>query len=255
MSTHYYYLISSLITIDFDQYDAVPIEDILSKIEYNLSKKDQQYLVYLRWQIDLLNLEMITRGEEVFLPYGNYSKEILLQKEEKGGIPQLWQEYLHNSQSGAPLHIEYLWYKYYWWGMEKKNSFIRCWAQNELALRLSLVLTRKERTHMDTSYLELFQGELIEEILSGGKMIDFGIGYRFDWAAHLREILKEDNPLYSERSIDRIRWQFIDQQIASSQFTSNVVLGYIVKLLIIAKWQRVNHAKGKVMLRQIVGGD
>ncbi|MGA1824644.1 MAG: DUF2764 family protein, partial [bacterium] len=238
MKKHYYYLVSSLISIDFDQYDAVPIHDILMRIDANLSKNDHEYLFYLKWQIDLLNLEILTKGWENFLPYGNYSKETLLQKEKKGGIPHLWEEYVQNQKgestsSGAPISIEYLWFQYYCWGMEKKNKFISCWAQNECALRFALVLARKERTGVDTSYLENLKGELLRELLSGSKMIDFGIGYRFDWASQLREILKEENPLYSERLIDRIRWQFIDQQIASSHFTSNVVLGYILKLLII----------------------
>ena len=99
MKKNYYYLVSSLISIDFDQYDAVPIQDIIIRIDANLSKKDQEYLFYLKWQIDLLNLETLTRGGESFLPYGNYAKETLLQKEKNGGIPPLWEEYVQNQKS------------------------------------------------------------------------------------------------------------------------------------------------------------
>ena len=255
MNKNYYYLVNSLMTIDFDQYDTVPIEDIFNKIEINLSSKDRHYLYYLKTQVDLLNLEMTTAGYDQFLPFGTYSKENLLQKEEKGGIPQLWQDYITDYNAGHARPIEYLWFDYFNLGIKEDNSFIRAWAQNELALKMALVIARKERTDADISYLDTIQGELIEEILSGGKMIDFGIGYRFDWATQLREILKEENPLYSERSIDHIRWQFIDQQISSYQFRSEVVLGYIQKLIIIAKWQRFNVEEGKRMLRGIVGGE
>ncbi|MFC1705259.1 DUF2764 family protein [Planctomycetota bacterium] len=83
----------------------------------------------------------------------------------------------------------------------------------------------------------------------------FGLPADFEWRASLRDLLGQSSPRAAKRALDEIRWNTAERLACGFHFTIDVVLGYVVKLQILASWQRLDPEAGHRTLSAILGGE
>ena len=82
-------------------------------------------------------------------------------------------------------------------------------------------------------------GALVRQI-GPGKSISSRLARAYPYIERLLEILDGGDPREIEKEVDRITWQFVDNLEGS--FDLNRVMGYVVKLMIIERQDRLNRA-------------
>ncbi|RLD55675.1 MAG: hypothetical protein DRI97_08990, partial [Bacteroidetes bacterium] len=56
----------------------------------------------------------------------------------------------------------------------------------------------------------------------------------------------------AERKYDMLRWKMIDDALFFNYFSNDWLLGYLLKLLIIKRWEVLSHDSGEQKLKQMI---
>lgn len=259
MSTNYYYLISSLPTLNFGDFDSVPVEELMSKIIENISQEDLESAEYLRKARDIRNLHSAAEEWQTFRSLGNIPPEDFTNPEVELDLPEDWNTYVLSQKGDKPVSIDRVWLDYFDAGQELDSEFIQAWNANEIGLRSALALIRQEKQKTMSektlsSEVETEENEIIQEFIQNNRLPNFGMSYKFDWADSVREIMNAKNPKDAEMALDEIRWEFLDNWAANRHFSIDVILAYLNKLLICEQWKRLDQQKGKDIIHTILGG-
>lgn len=256
MRTHYYYLVTSLPTLNFGEFASVPVHDLLEKIFQEVTPADRQLIEFLRKERDLRNLHSVEEEWETFRELGMIPVAAFTDVEQSVIFPEKWSDYILSQKGEKPISIDSLWLEYFTESADVKNDFIDAWLEQELALWTAVAIIRQEKQADLLLPDEVLRSEMpvISEILQNSRLPNFGVGYRFEWADSLRELFKNKNPKEIELALDQFRWQFLDGWIANRHFASEVVLAYVLKLFICERWKRLDQEKGEQIIKTILGG-
>ncbi|MBN2091494.1 DUF2764 family protein [candidate division KSB1 bacterium] len=259
MSQNYYYLVTSLPTLNFGEFSGIPTADLLEKITQNVDSVDQKNLEYLRQTRDIRNLHSLAEEWHTFRIMGNIPAENFTNPEVELELPEDWNTYILSQKGEKSISIDNIWLTYFEESRKLDNPFIQAWTYHEVALRLAIALIRQEKQKSDSQNtiapdVEKNEHPVFQEILQNRRLPNFGIGYIYDWADEIRQIFEKDNPLEVELALDQIRWRFLDTWIANRHFASDVVLAYSIKLFICEHWNRLNQEKGEQIIHKILGG-
>ena len=74
----------------------------------------------------------------------------------------------------------------------------------------------------------------------------------FEEAADLETILNGDDILSRERGIDDLMWEKIDNLTIFNYFDIDVILGFVTKLNIVARWYKLDEQTGREMFKKLV---
>ena len=73
--------------------------------------------------------------------------------------------------------------------------------------------------------------------------------YHIALAAH-----RNPSPLEGEKTLDRERWNFLDELCLGHYFDLEFLIIYAYKLLILARWERINTADKSLLLEEALAG-
>ena len=74
----------------------------------------------------------------------------------------------------------------------------------------------------------------------------------FDEAADLEAVLNAGDILSRERGIDDLMWDKIDDLTTFNYFDIDIILGFITKLNIVARWYKLDEQTGREMFKKLV---
>lgn len=133
---------------------------------------------------------------------------------------------------GANLDLEF-----YQKALKAKNSFIRDYFKFDLNVRNAKVryLNRALERPADTDIFMEAEGE-------------------FEEAQKLDAVLNQEDILSRERGMDDLMWSKIESITTFDYFDINVILGFIVRLNIVARWLKLDSETGKQMFARLVEG-
>ncbi|MFH1441649.1 MAG: DUF2764 family protein [Candidatus Omnitrophota bacterium] len=119
----------------------------------------------------------------------------------------------------------------------EKNVVLNKWKMFDADLKNELVKIRARRKHIDPlKYLRsdrYVSPELIHILIS---------------------ISRNPSIIESEKLLDQIRWNFLDELVLGHYFDLGVLAAYALKLLLLEKWEKINTADKTVLLEQALGG-
>ncbi len=72
--------------------------------------------------------------------------------------------------------------------------------------------------------------------------------------ALVQECVKLNDPLKAELALDQARWAFLDNLCAAHAFDFTVLLGYLLKLRLLERWQALNAVAGAAFLDSLLTG-
>jgi hypothetical protein len=269
MAKSYYYLVAGLPDLLMDEGKNVPsFLDLLADIEEQVTAEDFRLIDCIRLQFDNVNLACLLDSRTAeFDPRGLFSRDTLLSGiKYPDQLPGYMQQFIEARKDNRVLFAgltteDQLNWLLFEWLSQHKHPFIREWASFELALRnvLSGINTRKGLEHLDDLGTErerpvqsLVVGrDDVAEMVLRSTAPDFGVAPFASWVDRVIAGVNADL-LESEKNIDALRWDIIGEMAVFAYFTIDSVIAFLLKLLIVERWKKLDPAQGKARLDRLV---
>ena len=81
---------------------------------------------------------------------------------------------------------------------------------------------------------------------------DLGLGGEYPFIIKIAEVVQGGSLVALEETLDKIRFDYIDNLIGCETFSVNVVMAYSLKLLCAARWAKLSPEKGRSIFDKIV---
>lgn len=135
--------------------------------------------------------------------------------------------------------------------MHSQNRFLKEYFKFDLDVRnfQAAFLARKNSINPEEF---LIGSSPVTESIKTSKAADFGAGEFFEEAAKLLAILSGSNILEREKNIDLLRWKKASEITIFSYFDIDFLLGFILKILIIKRWDALDKKQGAILFKQLV---
>ena len=122
--------------------------------------------------------------------------------------------------------------------LNSENRFLRHWGETEIN-RLNFLAARRSEQLGAAKEKQLIAGNEYHDLL-----LEFPVTHKithteFYGANRLEAISEKANYLEREMETDRLRWDSIDEINRFEYFTVDVILGYLQKLLLLERWQKI----------------
>ncbi len=244
---------------------AVDFLDLREECRSVLTKADQKTLFFFFLRIDCLNLVKLLRDPDAEIDlWGNYTAEqfadlITSAREMNFNVHRFpsfmsifAREYNFNKDKKRFFPEDELAFQFLNYAIRNcKNSMVRNWYRLNLDISniLTALLARKQGWNV-SDYIQGV-GE-VQEMIRENKTQDFDLSHKYDYVRDLMRIVEEDDPLTKEKLIDKMKWDWLDEQIFFDPFSIDALFAYLCKLEIQYRWIRLNPEKGKRTFEKII---
>jgi hypothetical protein len=257
---NYYYLVSGLPDIILDQKKLIiSLDEFRDEMKSQLHPDDLHLIDLLFLPADNENLlNLLRKTGKPFDDSGNFSRDELEQEiKEPYLAPAYMQRFITAWKADSPLFDGLSWedqltWLYYEYVKDYDNEFLSDWFEFDLNLRniVAGINIRKHKLKGEKFYVG---DNSIVQAVKKSSLRDFGLGNDFEHIEKIITIQENDNLLERERSMDLLRWNFLDEKITFNYFTVEVLLSYIIKLKIVQRWLEMDPETGKQMFRKLIG--
>jgi hypothetical protein len=254
----YYYLVAGLPDLVPDQPKA-PLSPaaFLEELREHLHPDDFRTLDYLRLPID--NNRLLAILQKLPLPeqqVGLFAADILQDAlRNPDPLPQYMQIFLQAYQQQEPLFPDMSWQNQLSWcyfdeALRNSSGFIHDWLQFDRNLR-NLLTGISCRRHKRSTAGQLIGDYPLTAAIHHSQARDFGLGMEFPL---LNKILPWDDLawLSREKSLDVIRWHYLDDLTTFDYFSLEWLMAYFIRLGILQRWEGLHPAEGQAALRQMI---
>jgi hypothetical protein len=131
------------------------------------------------------------------------------------------------------------------------NAFLRDWFQFELNLRNIVTALLARKYDIPYEYQIIGTGET-SNIIRKSHARDFGLGAELDYLEDLSNLVKNDNVQEREKSIDELRWSYLDEVTFFEYFTVEKILAFVIKLGIAERWLGIDKEYGNEMFKKLL---
>jgi hypothetical protein len=268
MARNYYYLVAGLPELLLEEgKHAVPFRVVAEEIRQEAAPDEFGFVRAMTLPIDNKNLvNTLTRGGADFDDRGNFTREELAKA--SVDLPEYMQVFIAAHKENRPLfpgltpldQLEWLFYEEM---AESENAFVREWFEFEISLRNLLVgiNVRKGLGHIEALATDrdrpaaltlVGRGEVAEAVLRSTAP-DFGLSAAHPWVDRVLALGKS-GLTEMERGIDELRWNMINELTMFTPFFHiETVAAFMLKLLIVERWMKLDAAAGKAKLDKLVG--
>ncbi|WP_297101035.1 DUF2764 family protein [uncultured Draconibacterium sp.] len=262
----YYCLIAGLPDLFFDESKTTVTSSVFrEELQHQLSPSDFKLVEYLFLPFDNLNLLNIFFGQNNpnFYP-GNITKhELEFQfspENEEIELPEYmktflcWMKGVDKKQADLEDKniLTTLFYEH---AIDCPNSFLQNWFRFELNLKniFTAFNCKKYNYEPETHLLEV-EGEcVVYSLLIENKLK----------ADYFEELLPFHDELFKiaesnvewmekEKAVDKIKWEYLDENTFFNFFTIEKVLAFTIKLQLIERWMKLDKETGKQLLDKLI---
>ncbi len=256
---NYYYLVAGLPDLLLDEGKLKDgIADLRADIESNLHPNDLKLLQTLYLKFDNKNLlNLLTKSNEAFDHRGIFSIDFLEAeiKEPETILPYL-KAFIINFKAENPTFPEISWENeletyFYEYLLSLQNQFLRDWFT--LQLNFGNVTTALNCRQHGLSYEnEMIGSNFVVTAILRSNARDFGLTQEFPEIELLLNAWENGNMLEREKSVDLLRWQWIDDQTFFDYFTIEKILGFMLHLEILERWLLLDSKEGENMVKDLL---
>ena len=255
----YFYLVSSLPETVLDQSrEPFTVSEFVSLLEESLEPQDFAKVRLLLLPHDNRNLLRLLRQEtENWDKLGQYSEsEMQEQLDADSGLPDYMHRFVRAYQNERPINKDQSWEDqltalYYDYALQNTRGFLHDWLLLERNLRNLLAAWNIREYKIKTEEPFIGKGEIVKTLRASGAH-DFGLGNELPFLDKLMNELEQENLLDREKAIDRVQWNYIDDQLTLYYFTIEVVLGYLLQLRMLNRWLSLDKQAGQNRVRAFI---
>jgi hypothetical protein len=258
-SRNYYYLVAGLPDIVLEQSKlSVTLAEFREELKNHLHPEDYKLAETLFLEADNRNvLNMLLKNIQEFDNTGKYSFDELEDEiKEPEILPAYLKQFITQFKSGQALEADMSWEDqltmlFYDHTSKVENKFLRSWFEFERDLKniLAGLSARRHKIPVDNF---LIGSNTVSNAIRKSNARDFGLNAEFPFVEKLIQINENPNLLEREKSIDQLRWNYIDDINTFNYFTIEVILGFVIKLSIVERWLRLDKKTGEEMFRRLL---
>lgn len=255
--TNYYFLAPSFPELVLGEKPDITFEELLGRLEINLTKKDLKKTACFRRYLDIGNIRALFL-EEAIDDRGNLSEkdldEAILLKAE---LPQYVFDFLDRFDGvSEKLHnFSGLFSLFFSEEIEKSSGFLKTFFAFERETKLVLLALRAKEMGREITrevQFEDFSDPLVAQILAqkDSETYEPPAEYR-----GLKEVFATcgSDPWQQYRQITQWRFNQIEEMVSGPLFSIDWILAYMARLLLVEQWNELDETKGKMILEAFVG--
>ena len=254
---NYYFLAASLPPLKLGEKPELTFDELISRLEINLDKRDLEKTVVFRRWFDLNNIRALYL-EDAIDPRGNLSEkeldQALLLKE---GLPEYVFEFLDRFESTAQKlrFFPGLLAAYYREETKDLNGFLSRYLEFERAWRLVMLGIKSielRRNLSEELQFENVEDPFVMDLLAQKDAPSYDPPPEY---VDLKEkyLAAGPDPLEQFKAVSKWRFQQIEELVETPPFSIDWIIGYMAQLLIVEQWNELDPGKGEIILEAFVG--
>jgi hypothetical protein len=235
---NYYYLVAGLqdITLDIHKLSMGQLE-FREELKTEVHPDDYRLAQKLFLPSDNTNmLNLLLKKDEAFDVKGNYTQLQLEEniKELNGELPEYMDKFILSMKNDEPVipnmspenQLTYLFYEH---ATRLNDDFLRNWFtfNRDINNITTAIICRKYDIPYD---FQVLGSDEISETIRKSHARDFGLTSEISYIDDLINIMKDDNIQEREKSIDQIKWNYLDEVTFFEYFTMDRILAFTIKL-------------------------
>lgn len=236
--------------------------DFYNELKYQLNDTDYELVKLLFLQFDNENLlNLIFEQNKPFNSLGNYNKDFLENQITKPAeIPDYMTSFLQwtknletrelNLQTENKLHSLYSEY-----ALTTTNIFLNEWFKFELNIKNILTAFNCEQFNYSAKkhLIQVGKNNAVYSLLINNRLKHEFFEEELPFADQIFRIAESDaSSEEKEKAIDKIKWDYLDEQTFFHYFTIEKILSYIIKLGTIERWMKLDVETGKALLNKFI---
>jgi hypothetical protein len=273
MSRNYYYLVAGLPDLFLDQETKdFNIDRILEEFQEHLNPKDYELIQLINLPFDNENfLNFVLQRNKEFSSLGMFKKELYeelnenillfpkyfqdfyasytgktLEEENAEEADDLFEE--ERVEKGHEVRFYELFFDYI---CKQDNWFISKWFTYLFQLQNILSAISCRTIGIDAKEHLVGKGELIEA-LTRSQAPDFGLKRDIDYIDKLISITEIPDIMERERRIDLLKWDMVNELTLWEYFSTEYILGFMVKAQIVYRWSKLDSKVGQEMFKKLM---
>jgi len=255
----YYYLVSSLYDLIIDNgREQFAFDDFFDLCESELNSKDFRDFKMMFLFNDIKNSVGYKKQGDKFITPSFYSESEFLEnlKDTDSFLPFL-SDFFYNKTSGkkneSPLseidNLTLLFYEDL--DGTVTNSFIKDYYIFELNLKNINVAISLRKNGIDFKNKIIPYGDHFDFLLKNNSP-DFGLVNEFTFIERLLSIYDKNHLIEIEKTIEEIRWDYLDSMCEGDTFGLVNILSYAIKMVSVKRWLSLSKERGKELLNRLV---
>lgn len=255
---NYYFVITSLPPLSLHERPEISFEELMARLEMNLSKKDLEKTGVLRHIVDIYNIRALLTEEPVD-PRGNLNeKELDEALLVHIVLPDYVFDFLDQFEKAADKvrHFHGLLARFFNEEIPKQKGFLKKYLAFERGWRLVLLAIRAKQLGRDVARELQFEDPadpLVAQILVQKDSEVYEPPQEY---AEIKEIIAScyADPWAENRAFAEYRFRKIEELSENGPFTIDKVLSYIAQLMIIEGLNELDAERGGMILETFKSG-
>ena len=208
---------------------------------------------------NLLNL--IFQTEKPFDPAGNYPKDFLEEQwAQPLQLPEYMVQFIHwvktNEIKTTGLNTENKLHTLYFDSvLQVQNQFVNDWFRFELNVKNILKAINCIRFDYPAQHQLIKAGpkQEVYSLLMANRLKPEFFEEEVPFADSVFRVAESNmEMLEKEKALDRIRWDYLDENTFFHYFTIEKIISFLLKLMITERWMKLDAATGKKLLQRLV---
>ena len=263
-SRNYYSLVAGLreyaLDADTKGFDA---KGIVEEILDGVCASDASEVRLLSGYYDCENILALRAGRSAHNPLGNLSREELEQELKAPsrlpqGIARVVKAYADPEGEEAEevdtsrRFETTLFAAYYDACRRSRSRFLRAWSEFDRTLRNVMAALAARAASRPVEEVVVGGGDVAEQ-LQRSSAADFGLRGELPFIDSVIAAMNDEaNLMEKERKIDLVRWEEASELATFDYFNINAILSYLVRINIVARWARLDAARGREMFNRLL---
>lgn len=263
-SRNYYSLVAGLreyaLDADTKGFDA---KGIVEEILDGVCASDASEVRLLYGYYDCENILALRAGRSAHNPLGNLSREELEQELKAPsrlpqGIARVVKAYADPEGEEAEevdtsrRFETTLFAAYYDACRRSRSRFLRAWSESDRTLRNVMAALAARAASRPVEEVVVGGGDVAEQ-LQRSSAADFGLRGELPFIDSVIAAMNDEaNLMEKERKIDLVRWEEASELATFDYFNINAILSYLVRINIVARWARLDAARGREMFNRLL---
>lgn len=239
-----------------------------NKIPFLIPFFREELLLYLsKSDMDLVNLffllednktllSLIEKKESKESSLTNFSAVFIEERlKEPRDLPSYMIEFIKNHNKeykkfDVSTENELAW-MFYDYAINSKSKFVSDWFTFEMNLRnLTTALNcRKYERDLKT---EILGDNDFAKALRTSKLKDFGLADEYPFVTKVLSFFDSNAMVDKEKNLDLLRWNYLEEKITFEYFSIDRVLSFLIRLLLIERWSRLNIDSGREVFNSLI---
>jgi hypothetical protein len=239
-----------------------------NKIPFMISDFKEELLLYLsKGDIDLVNLFFLQEDNKCLLSLlnkeepqesrvANYTPAFLEQNlKEPKDLPSYMLDFINNhnnetKQYDVSEENELTW-MYYDYVLRSNSTFVREWFAYEMNLR-NLTTALNCRKYERDLEKEIIGNNEFSKALRTSKLKDFGLTDEFPFVEKVLSFFDNAGMVEKEKQLDLLRWNYLEDKTCFEYFSTDKVLSFLIRLLLIDRWSKLDTESGKKVFNSLI---